>query len=252
MIRLFPRFFALYWLHSTVRVPAWVLVVVCGHKRVLLQLIALPLQCKTLLICSSLFLSLSLSFATAHDRIQRFFVRQPNAPSIRPSLMVRQKQKRNWPSVLFFFFFLTPTLPLHKNKNKNNHQLWAGKFRAQNPANQSLPKHSYVLCTSKPVTAFFVAAAALQRGDRTMAGTRTRFRLQKVEQTNNPPLYSCWAYYLTQDDAKKRLIGGFDHTKFNKIRKNNPQHNTTLFSQQLKPISTKKTPKSQQSNVTIV
>ena len=85
-----------------------------------------------------------------------------------------------------------------------------------------------------------------------MAGTRMRFRLTEIDQTNNPPLSSNQAYFLAPDDVKNRLIVRCDPSKIDLTRNNHNQHNTTVFCQRLTPISTTKTQTTQQSNVTVV
>ena len=52
-----------------------------------------------------------------------------------------------------------------------------------------------------------------------MATTRTPFRPQKEKQTNNPPLYSCWEYFLAPDETKKRLIVPCHPAEFDSTRK---------------------------------
>ena len=86
----------------------------------------------------------------------------------------------------------------------------------------------------------------------TMAGTRTRFRQQNVVQTNNQPLYSCWAYFLAPDEAKKRLIVPCHPAEFDLITRKTINNNTMVQSRHHTPISTTKTLITRQSNVIIV
>ena len=67
-----------------------------------------------------------------------------------------------------------------------------------------------------------------EEAERTMAATKYQFQLPKVEQSNNPPLYSRCTYFLSPDDVKNRMIDVCDPEETDYARKNNPQHNSEL------------------------